>query len=300
MKYMNIGNPNKFFLKMKHIIITALFLLNVLISFGQEEKLYSKIYVRADRAVSKFSVADSGNIRIWYTLNAFGKVNKADSCDDLQALEIGENISKYYSSVVFKADSTSEIVNKGRKETTLRVGIKGTPAWSEYFKDFKTGVFTEYARMPWNVPNYYYFESIPVQDWALIEDTLSIAGYLCQKATCRFRGRNYTAWFTPDIPISNGPWKFGGLPGLILKVYDTDREFVFECTGIETKKFPVKKFDYSKYRETKRNNVLKLLNDIDEDYIKVMGGTITSHTGPYPPGKSPNKPPFNTMLIERE
>lgn len=56
------------------------------------------------------------------------------------------------------------------------------------------------------------------------------------KATCTFRGREYTAWFCVDIPISNGPWKFGGLPGLILKVYDKDHLFVFESIEIEKKR----------------------------------------------------------------
>ncbi|MDR2651853.1 MAG: hypothetical protein LBC68_06010 [Prevotellaceae bacterium] len=40
-----------------------------------------------------------------------------------------------------------------------------------------------------------------------------------------------------DIPIDNGPWKFGGLPGM--KVYDNDKKFVFECIGIQYKQFSI-------------------------------------------------------------
>jgi GLPGLI family protein len=288
---------------MKNITVTVLILFGVQILYAQEKKQYSKIHVSSDRRVSNFTVADSGNIRIWYTMNAYGTINRIDSCDDLQVLEIGENISKYYSSFIFKADSATEIANRKRINSGSvyrTLGIKGRcPVWLEYFKDFKTGVFTEYSRMPRFVPHYYYSEKIPVQDWELNDETLTVAGYVCQKATCRFRGREYTAWFTHDIPVSNGPWKFGGLPGLILKVYDTDKEFVFECEGMETKtKFPIKKFDYSKYGKSDREKVLKLLNSIDENYLKVIGGTVVS--GDPNSWKSPNKPEYNTMLLELE
>lgn len=60
-------------------------------------------------------------------------------------------------------------------------------------------------------------------NWELHAETKEISGFTCQKATIKFRGRNYTAWFTTDIPVQFGPWKFQGLPGLILEVYDEDR-----------------------------------------------------------------------------
>lgn len=60
--------------------------------------------------------------------------------------------------------------------------------------------------------------------------------YTCVKATAKFRGRTYEAWFASDIPIFNGPWKFGGLPGLILSLTDSKNEYHFECIGIENLK----------------------------------------------------------------
>ncbi|MDL2257347.1 GLPGLI family protein, partial [Bacteroidales bacterium OttesenSCG-928-I14] len=81
--------------------------------------------------------------------------------------------------------------------------------------------------------NYIYEEELPIFNWVIFNETQSILSYDCQKATTSFRGRDYIAWFAPAIPISNGPWKFGGLPGLILKLCDTKEEFVFECNGLE-------------------------------------------------------------------
>lgn len=68
--------------------------------------------------------------------------------------------------------------------------------------------------------------------WQLQPDTATIIGYACRKAVCRFKGRSYEAWYTPDIPRSEGPWKLHGLPGLILKASDSQGYFTFTCTGI--------------------------------------------------------------------
>ena len=61
-------------------------------------------------------------------------------------------------------------------------------------------------------------EKKPVMNWKITKESQKILGYACYKATTKFRGRDYIAWFTPDIPYNFGPWKLGGLPGLILKV----------------------------------------------------------------------------------
>ena len=52
-------------------------------------------------------------------------------------------------------------------------------------------------------------------------------------ATADFRGRRWTAWFATDIPVSDGPWKLGGLPGLILEAYDEGQQHVFTAVGLE-------------------------------------------------------------------
>ena len=52
-------------------------------------------------------------------------------------------------------------------------------------------------------------------------------------ATANFRGRHWTAWFATDIPVSDGPWKLGGLPGLILEAYDKGHQYTFTAVGLE-------------------------------------------------------------------
>ena len=62
--------------------------------------------------------------------------------------------------------------------------------------------------------------------------TMNILGYKCEKASLLFRGRRYIAYYTPEIPTNIGPWKFHGLPGLILKVYSEDKSFEFNAFEI--------------------------------------------------------------------
>ena len=61
-------------------------------------------------------------------------------------------------------------------------------------------------------------EKKPVINWKVTKESKKILGYTTYKATTTFRGRNYIAWFAPELPYNYGPWKLGGLPGLILKV----------------------------------------------------------------------------------
>jgi GLPGLI family protein len=83
------------------------------------------------------------------------------------------------------------------------------------------------------IRDYLIEEEIPMINWAILPDTKDIKGLSCQKATARFRGRNYTAWFCNQLPFNNGPWKLGGLPGLIIEAADDRNEVVFNFAGYE-------------------------------------------------------------------
>ena len=63
-------------------------------------------------------------------------------------------------------------------------------------------------------------EKYEKQQWQLLDSTRNISGYPCKLAVCQFRGRTYKAWYTTEIEIEEGPWKFHGLPGLIVEIAD--------------------------------------------------------------------------------
>ncbi|SCC28248.1 GLPGLI family protein [Chitinophaga costaii] len=81
-----------------------------------------------------------------------------------------------------------------------------------------------------------YKEPKEAMHWELMADTLTINGLHCQKALLAGYGhRNWTAWFCNDIPISDGPYKFCGLPGLIVKIADEKEYWSFTLEGIANK-----------------------------------------------------------------
>ncbi|TPN87909.1 GLPGLI family protein [Aquimarina algicola] len=75
-------------------------------------------------------------------------------------------------------------------------------------------------------------ETIP---WSLYNEHKKIGEYKCQKAKASFRGREYTIWFTTDIPVSHGPWKLRGLPGLILEVTEETGKYEFIANIVDLK-----------------------------------------------------------------
>ena len=108
-------------------------------------------------------------------------------------------------------------------EDSIMYILKNPSSNQLYFKDF-----TPVAMDKWIADSLHPFS------WDISNDTLHEGGVVLQKASTRFRGRLYTAWFNPEVPIPNGPWKFGGLPGLIYRVSDEHRFFVYRLTGIVT------------------------------------------------------------------
>jgi GLPGLI family protein len=74
---------------------------------------------------------------------------------------------------------------------------------------------------------------LPVIEWKISGDTATFGGLHCQKASGHFKGRDYTVWFCPDLPVRTGPWKLNGLPGVIVDAHDAKNEVVFKFDGIE-------------------------------------------------------------------
>ena len=83
------------------------------------------------------------------------------------------------------------------------------------------------------VNNYLIEEQLTPIDWKISNETKVIKGLNCQQATAHFKGRDYTAWFCPDLPFQSGPWKLNGLPGLIIEAYDINKEVIFNFESFE-------------------------------------------------------------------
>lgn len=79
---------------------------------------------------------------------------------------------------------------------------------------------------------YFVTDSLHTMKWRLTAKNQTILGYPCLSATTTFRGRTYTAYYTLKLPIANGPWKLGGLPGLILAAKTDDGYLEWRATNV--------------------------------------------------------------------
>lgn len=70
-------------------------------------------------------------------------------------------------------------------------------------------------------------------NWQLENESKTILGIVCKKATVTFRGRKYVAFYSDEIIVSGGPFKFRGLPGLIMHVYSDDFYYEYLATNIQ-------------------------------------------------------------------
>lgn len=172
---------------------------------------------------------------------------------ELMLLEIGGAMSKFYSFDTFEYDSLA-YTPEGRQELNRRFDeclrlASGLPK-KEKLKTLmeipsRESEYIVYKNYPeqgtmlvqdaQSKQYYTYMEQMPLQDWEIMPDTMNILGYTCQKAVCQWRGREYTAWFAADIPTRDGPYKFCGLPGLIMKVEDSEQRFCFTIQQIATR-----------------------------------------------------------------
>lgn len=146
---------------------------------------------------------------------------------DTMLLQIGNKASRFYEYSTFYRDS---LIAAFRNLTGTGLGRRVSDAVFMVYKDKLSGqcVMTDLI----GVSPFMVIESSPVFEWRIEDEWKEMAGYRVRKAVCTFRGRNYVAWFAPELPVSDGPWKFCGLPGLIFEVYDEPCEYRYSLIGL--------------------------------------------------------------------
>lgn len=268
--------------------------------FAQQKQ--GRVMQPKSRGVGKTTVVGQAQLEVEYALNATD-ISNPDTYLDLHVLRIGKQLSKHYSRFLELGDSLFDAYMKANPNaesvprTFYTRGREGG-YWSEY--QF-TEIFTEdrqqtfYAWMPWAMERYnaYYTEPVAQQKWTLTDERQSILGHQCQKAVCHWRGRDFVAWFAADIPVKLGPWSFGGLPGLILKLHDVQELYTWEAVSLRSGTFPITKRKYDGFRKDSREHVYKLQVAANRDHLKV-GGAVDFGTGL--PKSNPH--PYDPLELE--
>lgn len=167
--------------------------------------------------------------------------NKADIKEELMVLLLNDTLSLFASQKRLQTDSSAFDRFKNGVTyllTTVVLVDNGVTASTNY-QIFKSGdkIRTLDAvngkGVIGNKVINQYEESTDDFDWEILPDTLTIASYLCQKAKVNYGGRVWYAWFCPDIPLSDGPYTFSGLPGLIFQIRDEENYFQFDLMQIQ-------------------------------------------------------------------
>ncbi|ASK29588.1 GLPGLI family protein [Chryseobacterium sp. T16E-39] len=164
--------------------------------------------------------------------------DKTDVKKEMMLLDIDGNGSNYYSRDKFVADSTTKAdierqmksspgsININKREKPGQVSYKVT----KKYPDFTTYLFRSISM------DQYKIKEDKKPEWKILPDKEKIGEYNTQKATTQLGGREWTAWFTADIPFQDGPYKFYGLPGLIVKIEDATGSHTMTLIG--NKKMP--------------------------------------------------------------
>lgn len=212
---------------------------------------------------------DTAKMRVLYRLEILhDTINpNAVKSNNVMMLQIGKNgIDKYMDLYKNKGDSASKALGLSGKAKSLN------DLFQESIK-YSKGSLRE--QLFWNYPNgklkfreyifggyYLYEEDIPKINWKLEQGVKTILDYPCQKATCSLFGRNYTVWYTMQVPIAKGPWKFSGLPGLILQVEDNQNQISWTCIGIENLKWiDLIEYDEEDFFKTSKADFLESFTD---------------------------------------
>ncbi len=232
-------------------------------------------------------VLDTTRFVVSYRMHYQQRPENEHPMEDLLLLEVGSRRTKFYSYKTWQTDSLVRVTPP--EQIMANLGSFHSGVRDELFRDQTTGRLTHTDQI--GMDHLLYSEPLPTIDWELEDGERSILGYACRLARCTFRGRSYEAWYAPEIAVSAGPWKFGGLPGLILAIRDDSGVLDLEATGVEQRIEPIRMTERN-YMKTNRRKYLELKQRAMTDPVGYLTGnsnvrmTIKSENGtPIAPGE---------------
>lgn len=176
-------------------------------------------------------------MRIHYATKFFLYEGQEMEQVDETILDIGKGMAHFYSlnstqrelitdSVMSVGGNMGDVLNALEKSNYPKTNLH-YQIWKNY-PSKNTLTFTDKA-----LNRFRYTEVMKKPEWRFNAKDTVIADYKCQQAETFYLGRKWMAWFTLEIPISEGPWKLYGLPGLIIYAEDSDHLFSFSCIQVE-------------------------------------------------------------------
>lgn len=153
------------------------------------------------------------------------------------ALQVGTKASRCYSYLDYVRDFGEEEENQTVSEDMLKYATEQYVIMPDVWVDFADGKITTREDI---YPNIYEVNTDrPKIDWTLTDDTCTICGYSCMSAEGVFHGKQWKVYYTEEIPSTAGPWKLGGLPGLIVKATDNEQLHEILLTDLKNVASPI-------------------------------------------------------------
>lgn len=185
--------------------------------------------------VTLMTWANAQNQRFTYQYHFAGDADQLDNFyTEMMALDVTEDGSEFYSVDKIKSDSLRR-VEREKQRRSGQFTMMGEDNRSKI--DYK--VSKSYPDYDIKLTTYLGRDTYIVKDdrtinWKMASETKKIGEWECQKATADFAGRKWEAWFTMEIPIPDGPYKFRGLPGLIVSVSSADKTHQYQLISVRT------------------------------------------------------------------
>ncbi|PCI34157.1 MAG: hypothetical protein COB60_06360 [Flavobacteriaceae bacterium] len=209
---------------------------------------------------------------------------------------IFNNQESYYEEVISKEYKKGQ----DRKEDgTIVLNIRDNQNPQFYYNSKEKGFY--FSQIVYN--QHLFVKDNFIINWNLSNEIKRINDIKCQKATTKFRGREYVAWFTNKIPISFGPWKLNGLSGLILEVYDTTGYFRVVAKKIrinlnknDTIKIPL--IDTNKAMSI--NEFKKQTSKLEADFISRLNSKLPKGIKPFKIDKNCEDCPKPLEIFDEE
>lgn len=285
-------------MKTKHLSILCL----CLVSMAAQAQV--NFTISTGRTFRQDSI-DQKVLTVQYDMEALTDLSKPDQLiKETMRLDIGRKSSRFYSYTAAVRDSVlkADMDNGASTETISQHAEQYKSVWSEQtFKGYPEGHMTTLDEIAGDISRLRCEEKEEKPEWKLTADTLTLLGYRCTRATTQFKGRQWTAWFTPDIPVSEGPWKLCGLPGMILKAEDAEGHYRFAANGIEQCRntAPII-FGGKDYESVNRKQYNKVHERFFADPIGFITGSmpnvkITIKDEHGQPAKNPKDMPYNPI-----
>ncbi|WP_312084134.1 GLPGLI family protein [Epilithonimonas hominis] len=217
---------------------------------------------------------------------------------EIMALDVSEKFSKFYSYDNNKFDSISKSnVEKDISDTNLKFKKnRNSYIVIKEYPDFSVSLISRIGQTKYNV------KDERVLKWNILSENDLLGNFKIQKAETEFGGRKWIAWFTTEIPIQDGPYKFRGLAGMILKISDVTDSHIFTLVGIQKLKNSISKddnfvFDFGTNQNVTQEKYKQIFKEFRQDPNKSIRQTLSDMEEVNDNGKMVNK---NYYLRERE